>query len=165
MFFSSFSLKKPQQPNSLQDNHFMSDTEANWAFMLAVAQRGIHNWSGSRGAGSAASTAAAGALGSDPLGSPSPRGGRIQCQVQRMLPTPIRSTASAPHLRAAGTRRGTTSPPVLRQRLKAPGTPGWAEPHSSSSSSTWRSPVLTAGFRPSKSIPEREGGRLCHSGT
>lgn len=50
--FPAFSFKKPQQPNSLQSNHFMSDMEGTWGFMLAAAQRGIHGWSSSGRAGS-----------------------------------------------------------------------------------------------------------------
>lgn len=52
---SSFFLKKPLKPNSLQSNRCMSvsDTKETWGFMLVAAPRGIRGWiSSSRKAGS-----------------------------------------------------------------------------------------------------------------
>lgn len=63
-------------------------------------------------------------------------------------------------LKAAGAERETTSHPVPRQRPKAPGKLGWAQPRSSGST-PGRVRLLWARFRPRESIPmppESEGG-------
>ena len=131
--------------------------------MLAVAQRGIRGWSSSGRAGSSRRCqhgccqspgerspeehVSAGMHGSSAKskGSFPPRSGAQQALLA---------------LKAVGAERETMSHPVPHQHLKAPGKPGWAEPHSGGST-LGRVRLLWAGFRPSKSIltPTESEGR------
>jgi len=145
--FPELFSKKSQQLNSLQNNHFLADTEGTWGFMSRVAQRGIRAGSGRRCQHSRCQSP--GERSPEGLASAGMRGS--SAKAQRTLPTLIRTLPWKQR--------------ELRGELCLIPCRTSTQKHQESWEGLGRGWLLRAGFSPSKSIPmppESEGGGPCH---